>query len=179
MKTARYPNLVLAIGYDAPSGSEGYAHVRGWITAESGRGLYGSDPGGKFRSVVFNAQTDRDHLIRQEGLAGTMYGYEVEWKGEGRGLGDMKAGVVALTEIGRKMDKAEADLGPAASFGAWVQRVAFAIGIDKVQLPNPNHNRLDESPTLIRTPNQAAYSIDARIRDWRDTARAAAGVFAD
>lgn len=165
----RFPGLVLTIGFDRPSGSDGFAHVRGWITRDDGRLLYSSDEemGGKFKGVMFSAQADNDSFA-QENRPNPLYGYKVEWKGDDKGLSELKRGVVALTEIERKMDKAYEQFGPPASFGAWVQRLAGAIGLDQVRIPDRGY----------RSPQEAAYAIDAQVQEWRRLARERRGLAA-
>lgn len=171
-KTAKFPLLVLRLSFEGPKNREGYCHIKGWIDRTDERMLYPSEKsvGGAFCGVRITSQTDFDRL--SEGLVGggfyPMYAVGLEWdRNSGHGLTELKYGVVALSEIDRKMDKATAEFGPPASFGAWVQRVCGAIGLDKVKMPHHNYDQ---------SPSDAAWRIDSLIRDWVKTARVARGL---
>lgn len=160
-RNVKYPHLVLKIGYDQPSGRDWYCHVRGWLDRADNNSFYSSDEGGLFKGVRFKSQSDNDSLRRRPD---PMYGYRPEFEGENAGLSELQRGVKALTKIEKALEKIHEQSGPPASFGAWVQRFATAIGIDKVQLPGRSH------PI---SPADAASSIDRQIEEWVDRAKEA------
>lgn len=163
MARVKYPHLVLKIGYDQPSGRDWYCHIRGWLDREDNRLFYSSDEGGVFQGIFFNAQSDNESLVRR---SEPMYGYRPEFKGQDKGLSELERGVKALRMIDKTLDKIYEQSGPPASFGAWVQRLATALGIDKVQLP-------DRSYPI--SPSDAARAIDRQIEEWVDRAKGARG----
>lgn len=165
-KTVRFPELILDVDYEKPSGEEGYGHVRASIKTESGDKLWSheEDRGGKFNGVKITSQTDYNHLCEDGPTTATMYGYAVEWEtGRHTDLTELLRGVDALSEIEKKLSKISKDYGYPASFGAWIQRVCAAIGLNRVRIPNRE---------FAMTPDIAAYSIDNTIHEWRESARA-------
>jgi hypothetical protein len=166
IKTARFPRLMLRILIEKPgSVSWEFAHIKGWIDSTDHSLLYPvrKAEGEHFCGVCFNAQTDRDFLARQDD---PMYSYCPEWKYEKANLRSLKYGVAALTEIERKLATYTERFGEPASFGAWVQRLAEAIGLDKIKVS-------DGSP---ETPAEAAHRIDGIISGWQQTERARQGI---
>ncbi len=78
--------------------------------------------------------------------------------------------MAALAVLERKMDEANELYGRPASFGAWVQRVATAIGLDRVKLPTKEYNV---------SPSDAARLIDQQVREWQVYARKRSGLDED
>jgi hypothetical protein len=166
--TARFPELVLRISWEGPHHG-GYFHIEGCIARQDGNLMYAHQEGGRFRGVRFRAQTGWEELT-QPGRTMPMYGFEPDWYdgySSGLNLDECKAGVVALTEIDRKLEAVRKTAGPVASFGAWVQRLAVAIGVGSVKLPNREWN--DE-------PDTAGRIIDQQIAEWQTQARQRAGL---
>lgn len=168
-KVARFPDLVLRVSYSGPEHG-GYFHIRGRIENREGRTLYGHEEGGKFRGVTFNGQTDYESLARVKAHhpETPMYGHEVEWEAHHHyNLACMKAGAVALGEIERKMEAIEKEAGRPASFGAWVQRIAVAVGVGGIKLPDKE---------WAVDPEAGGRQIDYQIAEWEQKARERMGV---
>lgn len=170
-RKVKFPHLILNVWFENPSGREGFCFVNGWLELDGNRSLYSSDvaEGGKYRGVFFRVQGDYDSLAATN--RGPLYSHpRLEFKGDHQGLSELKKGVTALADLDRKMDAAYARFGAPASFGAWVQRVCFAIGLGSVSVVGKES---------ILEPTSAAFAIDSRIEEWRASARNLRGLAAD
>lgn len=185
-KPARFPNAVIRVYFEELKGFGGgnrYAHVTcdvaklakncSWSKTEK---LWNSDEedGGDFNHLAITSQTDSERLSGKNGDAERypMYGVELEWKPDHNTLDDCKRGVKALTIIHKRLADIEAIAGPAASFGAFVQRVATAIGVGSADMPSKHG---DHGRDFFQV-SDIAGRIDGKIEEWRRSARVEYGL---
>jgi hypothetical protein len=128
------------------------------------RPLFNDDGGdGRFAHLNFSAQADYSSLGTERAGREPVYGYRIEWEGSNKGLCELKRGVKALAILTAKCDHQTALYGHPATFGAWVQRVCAAIGLDKVKFYDRDY------PV---SSSDAAWKIDRKIEDWKEKAKA-------
>ncbi len=165
-KTVKYPNLVLRMVFDNHIHNTDCSKIRGWLSQTDDTSLSHSmeSQGGKYVGVQIHSQTDDEQLANEiRGDIGPMYAVDLIWESDGRNnLRECQRGVAALTDLNRKLDALQEKSGKPASFGAWVQRVCGAIGLDKVNIPGEGK---------FLSPERAAYLIDVQIKKWAELAK--------
>lgn len=106
------------------------------------------------RGFSFSARTNAEHLSGEKAIK--MYGHALTISSYEYVLRELKDGVKCIESVQKKMGKMDEKYGPPASFGAWVQRVATALGVDAVKV-NGEYVRV----------MQTAWRIDLIIEEWK------------
>ena len=158
-KKAKYSNLAMVVSFEGPRGTEGYTHIKGWISTVDSSYLDLYSDGGKFKGVEFTSQADYRSLREKDQ---PLYSFGVQFNGDNKQLRELSRGVKVLTEIERKLNLIEDKYGPPASFGAWVQRLCEVIGLDKVRLANKE---------CFIDPVIAASIIDGQVAFWKEATK--------
>lgn len=92
----------------------------------------------------------------------SLYGWQIAVESYNRiDLSDAKNAVALLTPIQRKLDKMYETEGQAASFGAWVNRIARAIGAKTIFVQNDEKARIASGNTYrAYTLGDSVYAVD-------------------
>lgn len=192
MAKAKKTSATLGL-YIAPEHKDGWYHLRAYVVfigrkpsemadIDNGQavdpdvnsdtirnmGGYGADsaPNGLYLDDLYvNSQGNDDDATRH------LYGWEVEYRNvytvdarKARQMAD------TLETINKRMDKLETKYGRPATIGAYLLRVADAIGATRMVLPSRNHGASSyrDREHVIRDLASGASMVDSLVRTWID-----------
>lgn len=145
-------------------GGETYLHLRARVIATAGTYLseYGDDAG--VYNLVVSAQQDSDNAAKGRHEP---YGWTIEYRDTTVNLPRAEVMVATLRRISKRLDSIEAKYGAAGTFGAYVLRVADALGISAfIGEYGPAAPAWTHGQMRSMNPSEAAEWFNARIAEY-------------
>ena len=175
------PHYLIALYNERADGSSGYtrfwhAGFTLWCSEEKAPTAYSalrSLDNSPLSGFTVTCQSDSDGLSRHDEPRTQPYGWEYGIERSGPvTLEAMQQALPYLRKISAKLEKLAEDAGPCASYGAYVQRIAVALGVSvMVNKHTPRSGWANENASQLRDrpAKDIAWFIDNNHTAWAES----------